>query len=401
MKLKTPEPFWLVKNGLINSYPSIRENVKTDILIVGAGITGSMIAHQCIKDGFDTVILDRREVCNGSTSATTSMLQYEIDVPLYELSEMIGEEGAVESYLACFQSIDDLGKIAKEVKSGAGFEKKKSLFFVAHKKEQEWVLKEFEARKAAKLPVKWLSSEEIKKKFGIEKTYGGILSDQGASVDAFKLAHDLLAYNHAKGLRIFDKTEITETKYGNSQVKVNTEYGNTITAKKIIYCNGFESVEIVPENFVKLLSTFAIVGESTAQNHGALDDLVVWNSADPYLYMRTTDDNRILVGGGDMDYVDETKRNNALARKTISLEKSVKKHLPNADFRTDFSWAGVFGETKDGLPYIGEHPQFPGAYFVLGFGGNGITFSVIGMEMVSAFLKKKHHKLEKYFKFGR
>jgi glycerol-3-phosphate dehydrogenase len=39
------------KNGIINSYPSLRENV-TEILIVGGGITGSLIAHQCMADGF-------------------------------------------------------------------------------------------------------------------------------------------------------------------------------------------------------------------------------------------------------------------------------------------------------------------------------------------------------------
>ena len=365
MKLKTPEPFWLVKNGLLNTYPSLRENLKTEILIIGAGITGSLIAHQCVKDGFDTVLLDRREVCNGSTSATTSMLQYEIDVPLYELIEMIGEEAAVKSYHACYKSIDDLGEISKKIHSKSGFNKKKSLFFVANKKDIGWMRKEFESRMNAGFPVKWLTAEEILKKYHIENTYGGILSEQGASVDAFMLAHDILNYNHRKGLQIFDKTEIMDTVYGSSSVKVTTEFGNTITAKKIIYCNGFESTQIIKDHFVKLLSTFAVVGESTEEKHGALDDLVVWNSADPYLYLRTTDDNRILIGGGDVDFVDANKRMAALRRKSLSLEKNLKKHLPNADFRIDFSWAGVFGETKDGLPYIGEHPDFPGAYFDL------------------------------------
>jgi len=68
---------------------------------------------------------------------------------------------------------------------------------------------------------------------------------------------------------------------------------------------------------------------------------------------------------------------------------------------TDFVWAGTFGETKDGLPYIGAHPKFPNAYFVLGFGGNGITFSATGMEMVSSFLQNKLHPLAEYFRFGR
>ena len=75
--------------------------------------------------------------------------------------------------------------------------------------------------------------------------------------------------------------------------------------------------------------------------------------------------------------------------------------MPDLEFRTDFAWAGTFGETKDGLPYIGEHPDFPSAYFVLGFGGNGITFSVTGMEMVSKYLKGEAKKKKKWFRFRR
>lgn len=187
MKLKSPEPFWLVKDGLKHSYPSLKENIETEILIIGGGITGSLLAHQIIKDGYKTVLVDRREIGNGSTSATTSMLQYEIDVPLFELSKMIGKKGAEKSYWACYDSIDNLQKIAKEVKSDCGFKKKQSLYFAAFKKDVDDLKKEFEARKSAKFPVKWLSKEEIKKKFKIDNTFGGILSEQGGSIDAFCL----------------------------------------------------------------------------------------------------------------------------------------------------------------------------------------------------------------------
>lgn len=101
MKLRSSEPFWLEKNGILNSYPSLRKNMETEILIVGGGITGSLIAHQCMEDGYKTVLLDKREISHGSTSATTSMLQYEIDVPLFKLIKKIGAEGAVANYRAC------------------------------------------------------------------------------------------------------------------------------------------------------------------------------------------------------------------------------------------------------------------------------------------------------------
>lgn len=401
MKLKSPEPFWLVKDGFKHSYPSLRADIQTEILIIGGGITGSLLAHQMIKDGVKTVLVDRREIGNGSTSATTSMLQYEIDVPLFRLSEMIGKEGAEKAYWACYDSIDTLGKISKQIKSECGFKKKKSLYFAAFKKDVPDLKKEFEARKSAKFPVKWLSADEIGKTFKIENTFGGILSEQGGSIDAFCLAHDILHYNYKKSLQIFDKTDVIKFDYKKNGVTATTEFGNKIKAKKVIFCNGFESTEIIKDNFVKLLSTYAIVGEQNEKNHKELNDLLVWNTAKPYIYMRTTDDNRILIGGEDEEFVNAEKRDSLLQEKEQKLVKKLDKYLPKNDFRTDFVWAGTFGETDDGLPYIGAHPDFPSAYFVLGFGGNGITFSVIGMEMASQFLKGQKHELSQYFRFRR
>ncbi|WP_426090639.1 NAD(P)/FAD-dependent oxidoreductase [Flavobacterium sp. DSR3-2] len=250
MKLTSSEPFFLVKNGIANSYPSIRENLDTEILIVGGGITGSLIAHQCMEEGYKTVLIDRREIGHGSTSATTSILQYEIDVPLHQLIDLIGEKAAVDSYWACYKSIDDLKKIVRQVKYDCGFKKKESLYFAAVKKDVGWLKKEFEARKKIGMPVKWLEADEIYKKFHNKHSYGGIFSEQGGSIGAFQLAHDILAYNHEKGLKIFDKTDIKKVTYKQNGVSVQTENGTTITAKKIIYCNGFESTEIIKDKFI-------------------------------------------------------------------------------------------------------------------------------------------------------
>lgn len=401
MDLKSNEPFWLVKNGILNSYPSLKENVACEVLVIGGGITGSLIAHQMIKDGYDAILIDRREICNGSTSATTSMLQYEIDVPLYELIEQIGEEGAVKSYKACSKSIDDLEKITQEIKSEAGFERKESLFYASKKKDVSWLKDEFEARKKAGFAVKWIEKEEIFERYQLENTFGGILSKQGASVDAFHLAHELLHFNSEKGLRVFDKTEMESVKVKDGSNFLQTKEGFEIKAKKIVYAIGYESVNLIKEKFVDLKSTFAMVSEIDEKGSEKLNDTLFWNTSDPYLYMRTTSDGRVLIGGGDEDFRNPEKRDAMIGKKEKEILGDLKELLPNYHFYTDFTWAGTFGETKDGLPYIGEHEDFPNSYFVLGFGGNGITFSVSGMEMASAFMKSKNHPLTEYFKFGR
>ncbi|HFK5545272.1 TPA: NAD(P)/FAD-dependent oxidoreductase [Elizabethkingia anophelis] len=401
MDLKSNEPFWLIKNGLIQSFPSLMENKTCDVLIVGGGITGSLIAHQCIKDGYNTILIDKREIANGSTSATTSMLQYEIDIPLYKLSEMIGDEGAIASYKACSDSIDTIEDIVKQIHARAGYKKKKSLYFAARKKDVQWLQKEFEARKNAGFNVKWLSADSILKQYGIEKTYGGILSAQGASVDAFMLVHKILAYNQKKGLQIYDRTELKEVKSGKTFNEVTLNTKAIIKAKKIIYCTGYESTNLIKENFVKLISTYAIASEAKPEKYKKFNNLLVWNTEDPYIYLRTTDDGRILIGGEDEDFRNPDKRDSLITDKEQKLLRSFHNYLPLTEFQSDFAWAGTFGTTKDGLPYIGEHKDFPNSYFVLGFGGNGITFSVVGMEMVSSWLKGEKHKLTEWFRFHR
>lgn len=401
MKLVSKEPFWLIKNGIVNSYPSLDKDMTTEILVIGGGITGSLVAHQCIKDGYQTVLIDRDEIAHGSTAASTSMLQYEIDIPLFRLIELIGEKGAVESYRASFDAIDKLKSVTEEINSDSGFLLKDSLYFAAHKKDVEWLKKEFEARKFYGFPVSWLEAEDIYNEYKLENTFGGILSLKGGSVDAFKLTHDILQYNCNKGLLVYDNTNVKVSSYYDDYTELITEHGKAIKAKKIIYCTGYESTELIKDDFVNLNSTYAIVGEQMENCDAVLARTLFWNTDKPYIYMRTTDDGRLLIGGGDEGFENAAIRDRLMSKKSEQLKKELKKVFPFNNFRTDFVWAGTFGETKDGLPYIGEHPDFKHSYFVLGFGGNGISFSVVGMEMISCMLKNRIHPLEEYFRFRR
>nr|WP_294861635.1 FAD-binding oxidoreductase [uncultured Fluviicola sp.] len=401
MDLRSNEPFWLIKNGLINSYSSLHSDESCEVLIVGGGITGSLIAHQMVEDGFDTVLIDKREICNGSTSATTSMLQYEIDIPLSELIEKIGENGAVKSYRACAASLLEIEKLAKKLGSQAGFQYKTSLYYTTNKDDLTRLKLEYETRKKVGFAVTWLNAAEIQQKFGFQNSCGGILSELGASIDAFRFAHELLDYNRKRGLRIYDKTELKSVEHKRGFTIVTTENGSRIRAGKIIYCTGYESTKMIPENFVSLKSTYALVSEIDQTAFKPIEKTLFWDTDSPYLYFRTTDDHRFLIGGCDEDFQNAQKRDRLLNAKEKEILDKLANLNPGFRFVTDFVWAGTFGETKDGLPYIGEHPKFKNAYFVLGFGGNGITFSVIGMEMASLFMKKKKHPLSRYFKFGR
>jgi glycine/D-amino acid oxidase-like deaminating enzyme len=75
--------------------------------------------------------------------------------------------------------------------------------------------------------------------------------------------------------------------------------------------------------------------------------------------------------------------------------------MPHIPFNIDFMWAGTFAETKDGLPYIGSIPQVRHTYFALGFGGNGITFSMLAAEILRDQLMGIKNENASIFQFDR
>jgi NADPH-dependent 2,4-dienoyl-CoA reductase/sulfur reductase-like enzyme len=63
-------------------FSNVPENTKCDALIVGGGITGSLVAERLTRQGLDVIIIDRELPGRGSTAASTSMLLWEIDLLL-------------------------------------------------------------------------------------------------------------------------------------------------------------------------------------------------------------------------------------------------------------------------------------------------------------------------------
>jgi glycine/D-amino acid oxidase-like deaminating enzyme len=399
MKLRSTETFWPLRNSMLNSYPSITSDIDTEILIIGGGITGALIAYKLISEGKKIVLVDRRDVCNGSTAASTALLQYEIDIALHKLIELRGLDCAVDSYKNGKKAIFDLRNIIDTIKSECQFEFKKSIYFTSLKKDIPFLKREFETRKNCGFDVTWLSKFNLKE-MGLN-ALAAIESKTAAVMDPYKLAQDLLVYCHEKGMQIYDRTNITNIQNHKEKCVARTENKFTITADHIIHCSGYESIETLNEKVVDLKSTYVIASENLPELPAAFKNAIFWNTSNPYLYFRAMADNRIIIGGGDEDFRDAQKRDKLLPKKERYLLKQFQRKFPHINFKMDYSWAGTFGETKDGLPYFGKPDPRKNEHYVLGFGGNGITFSVLGMNSILDSINDKENQDLEYYRFGR
>jgi len=138
------------------------------------------------------------------------------------------------------------------------------------------------------------------------------------------------------------------------------------------------------------------------QGIGWLERVLVWESARPYLYLRTTADGRLLMGGED-DRVDvPARRDRAVLKKSKRILKKVRGLLPDIEIEEGFAWAGTFAETADGLPFFGPHPEHgPRVHFAMAYGGNGIAYSMIGAELIRRRILRQPHPLMRFLSFER
>lgn len=401
MKLRSPETYWLLKNGLSYAYPSLKEDVECDIVVVGGGITGALMAFQLSGEGYNTILIDKNDVSLGSTSATTAILQYELDEPLYSLIDKVGEEPAVQTYRHGIEMIDWLSYTVHHLHFDCGFEMKNIVYFARRAEDLDWLKREFECRRSHGLGVHWINANQLLKQYHIDGR-GAIVSDKAATVDAYALTHQLLHYSVThSGLRVFDHTPMEEVTYDGERHFILTDQQYQITCKQMVYATGYETQAFLREPVAKLVSTYALVSEPLKVVPPSIATSVFWDTGKPYFYMRSTGDNRLLIGGGDEPFTNPDLRDSLIEQKDVELVNLFKATLPDMSMTPDFSWAGTFGVTKDSMPYIGKHPDHHSSFFVLGYGGNGITFSLMAMKMLSDSLAGRKNKFNEYFKFNR
>src|SRR6188768_805073 len=115
MQLTGGYPFSLINNGLMHSYPKLLQHKQTNTVIIGGGISGALTAYYLTNAGIECILVDGRTIGLGSTCASTSLLQYELDEPLHSLQEKVGAAKAIQAYTLCSKAIDTLVQIMNDI----------------------------------------------------------------------------------------------------------------------------------------------------------------------------------------------------------------------------------------------------------------------------------------------
>lgn len=259
---------------------------------------------------------------------------------------------------------------------------------------------EARARRAIGLDVTYHNEKSVSAKFGL-KGVAALSSQQAASCDPYQLAHALLQDATANGAEVYERTAITEYECNEIGIRLQSDRGPVVAARYAVIANGYESQKMLKEKVVNLDNTYALVSEPLQSVSPWNTDWMLWQAKEPYLYLRITDDNRLLVGGEDDAFHSPKRRDASIATKANTIEEKVRELIPDLEWEREFAWAGTFGKTKDGLAYIGPTEEYANCLFALGFGGNGITFSSIATNLIADMVQGQNPDSADLFRFVR
>lgn len=355
---------------------------RCDVAVIGAGITGSIVAERLTADGHSVVLLDRRAPGSGSTAASTAQIMWAMDVPLSTLSARIGKPEAARRWRRVHDAVRGFAARLDRLGIAGGRFDCPTLYLEGKAAGAQALREEAVLHRRHGLPSTFFEADAVAERFGIAPR-AAIVSEGGYALDPVAVAHALLSAARSRGARVCYPMDVVGMSGTPEGIRLSLSGDERLDARRVVIASGYEQAGMfLPPEF-SLLSTFVM---ATAPDTAPLwrERAMIWEAADPYLYMRADPQGRIIVGGEDETLREPGRRDELVGIKAATIAVKAGALLGTGPLPVERAWAATFGSSPDGLPAIGPAANMPNIWLAAGFGGNGIAFSALASEVLAA-----------------
>ncbi|TCI76967.1 FAD-binding oxidoreductase [Exiguobacterium sp. SH0S1] len=356
-----------------------------DVLVIGAGMSGTLTAYTLYEDGIDFAVLDKGKVGAGSTAANTGLIQYSNDIMLHELADQIGEVDAVRFYKLCREAVDALDEVAETVDAKDVYIRRDSLCFASEEADVSKLKREYEMLTKHGFDAEWLDQTALQDRFPFDKP-AALITKGDAEVNPLTLSRQVVRHLSMNDVPIFEETDVTEVvPDGDGWLVLTPE--TTFKAKHVIFATGYGPAPLLDTHRIELNRSYAIATNPIKDFKDWDGQALIWETKRPYLYLRTTVDGRIIAGGLDEEKPETPHSEALIHNRAERIRQEVAALFPMYDLTVEYAWAALFGESIDHLPFIGEHPDRKNLFYLLGYGGNGTVYSMLGSKILSDLVR--------------
>ncbi len=343
--------------------PSLKGNIKTDVLVIGGGMAGILTAYRLGQAGVGCVVAEGRTVGGGVTQNTTAKVTAQHGLIYDDILRRRGLEAAAAYLQANQQAVADFRSLSQ--KYPCDFEEETAFVYVREQRDKL----EREARAYQKLGL----AADITEKIPVPISAAGVLGmPRQGQIHPLKL---LLAL--AENIEIYENTFVRKIEDGVAE----TSEGS-IRAEHIVLATHYPLLDIPGMYFMKLYQHRSyVIALKRAQ---ALDGMYVDAQQDGYSFRTYRD--LLLVGGGGHK---TGKKGGGYTR----LRELARTAWPEAE--EHYSWATQDCMSLDSIPYIGRHRWgTKHLYVATGMSKWGMTGSMVASRLLGDLIVHGKSDLE-------
>lgn len=368
--LDTSEPF-------VSRSPDVQDG-SCDVVVVGAGITGTAAALALAKKGARVMVCEAETVGHAASGRNGGMCNNGFAQDYASLSQRIGTELANRLYRAFDAGVDTVERLIREESIDCDFVRTGKLKLAA-KPEHYDKLARSQALLAASVDpdTRLLTKAELRDEIGSNLYHGGLIFEKSAGMHVGRYVRGLAKAAESRGAYILERTPVLGLQRGSRCGYVVRTPRGEICAPQVLLASGISQVgplgwirrRIVP------VGAFLIVTEPLPKE--LLDRLLptrrmATDTKNFVSFFRVTPDNRMLFGGRARF---ATSTLSSDEKSGLILRQQMATVYPElAGVRIDYCWGGMVDMTANRLPRAGQRD---GLYYSMGYSGHGTQMATL------------------------
>ncbi|HEY5832419.1 NAD(P)/FAD-dependent oxidoreductase [Streptomyces sp.] len=383
MSAVKPVPYWLDTAPAGRDRTAVDIDGRTDVAIVGAGLTGLSAALHLARKGAQVTVLEQETVGWGASGRNGGMCTTGLAIGFLTAVARYGIPTAKALYLSYNEAIDTVEKLVSEESIDCDFSRTGKLNLAAKPAHYERLARTHEAlAELIGYETQLIPRKDMRTEIGSDHYYGGMADPQGAGLHVGKFVRGLADAAEALGVRIHEKAPVTRVRrISGTRHDLTTPVGTVRADKVLVATSGHTQAPFRwLRNRIVPVGSFILVTEPLRQE--VVDELMptrrmASDSKNILYYFRITPDNRLLFGGRARFAMSSPESDVKSGR---ILRKGMLSVFPQLDgVRIDYCWGGLVDISMDQMVHAGEQD---GLFYSVGYSGHGVQMAThMGRQM--------------------
>ena len=379
--------YWLDQfpRSRVPSFPKHKGSDPSDVVIIGAGLTGSATAYALSVAGVKTTVLEAGQIGRGATALSSGLITDDPGVSFADLEKLVGLRGARRSFQTWRRAALDFAALLRRLEIRCALEPRTTVTIATTADQIARLNKDQRGRRDAGLDAPLLNARAVRGDASIEAG-AGLRTRDSASIDPYRACVGLAAAAAERGAAIFERSPVKRITFNRKTAEVFTD-GGSIRTSRVVVATGIPTPLFKPlVRHFWFRSVYVAVTEglpAKVRQQMARHEMVIRDSGMPPHVVQWAGDDRVLVCGADTEAAPARQRDKIVVQRTGQLMYELSTMYPDiSGVQPGYGWASDYVRAANGLPCIGPHRNFPHHLFAFGDSSHSVTTAYLASRML-------------------